>query len=192
MQTASEYQKHIFCLEGDWHQDLRQKDSIENALRFMETAHVNKINYIHRHVSTKEELQNRINQYTTKKYEQFSILYLAFHGVPNGLKLSPTNILTLNELSEMCEGKLQNKILHLGSCETLNISQKKIKEILKQTGALAISGFKKEVPFISSTMFDILYFEICQYYKRMFSIENQMKKYYGKLMKELDFVMVYE
>jgi hypothetical protein len=192
MQTALHYDKQIFCIEGDWNEDLRQKDSIENALKFMETAHVHKIKYIHRHASTKEELQSRINQYTTKQYEEFSIFYLAFHGVPNGLKLNQKNILTLDELGEMCEGKLKNKILHLGSCETLNISKSKIKDLLRQTNALCISGFKKEVPFISSTIFDILYFEMCQYYKRMFTIESNMKKYYAKLIKELEFVMIYE
>lgn len=192
MQTSLHYDKQIFCIEGDWHHDLRQKDSIENALKFMETAHVHKIRYIHRHASTKEELLNRINQYTAKKYEEFSIFYLAFHGVPNGLKLNPKTILSLDELGEMCEGKLKNKILHLGSCETLKISKSQIKNLLHQTGALCISGFKKEVPFISSTIFDVLYFEMCQYYKRMSVIESNMKKYYGKLIKELEFIMIYE
>jgi len=41
-------------------------------------------------------------------------------------------------------------------------------------------------------MFDVLYFEMCQYYKQMNVIEKHMKNYYGKLMKELQFVMVYE
>jgi hypothetical protein len=192
MKTANSYAKQIFCLEGDWHPDLRQKDTIENALKFMETASGMKIKYIHRHCSTPQELENRINEYTKKRYAQFSIFYLAFHGVPNGLKLSPKNILSLDELAEMADGKLQNKILHLGSCETLNISRPQIKKILKKTGALCISGFKKEVPFVSSTIFDVLYFEMCQYYKQMNVIEKHMKNYYGKLMKELQFVMVYE
>jgi hypothetical protein len=100
--------------------------------------------------------------------------------------------LSLDDFADMAEGKLKNKILHLGSCETLNMSKAHIKKILKKTGALCISGFKKEVPFISSTMFDVLYFEMCQYYKQMNVIEKHMKNYYGKLMKELQFVMVYE
>lgn len=52
MKTANSYAKQIFCLEGDWHPDLRQKDTIENALKFMETASGMKIKYIHRHCST--------------------------------------------------------------------------------------------------------------------------------------------
>jgi hypothetical protein len=192
LKTANNYTKQIFCIEGDWHPDLRQKDTIENALRFMETASGMKVKYIHRHCSTPEELAHRIKEYEKKIYDQFSIFYLAFHGVPNGLKLNQKTILSLDELAEMAENKLQNKILHLGSCQTLNINTRDIKKLLKQTGALCISGFKKEVPFVSSTIFDVLYFEMCQYYKKMDTIEKYMKNYYGKLMKELQFVMVYE
>ena len=122
MKTASSYTKQIFCIEGDWHPDLREKDTIENALRFMETASGMKVKYIHRHCSTQEELRSRIQEYTKRRYSQFSIFYLAFHGVPNGLKLGNKTILTLDELAEMADGKLHNKILHLGSCESLNIS----------------------------------------------------------------------
>ncbi len=192
MKTATNYAKHVFCIEGDWHPDLRQKDTIENALRFMETASGMKVKYIHRHGSTHQELESRINEYEKKRYDQFTIFYLAFHGVPNGLKLGQKTILTLDELGDMAENKLKNKILHLGSCETLNIDKRYIKKLLKKTGALCVSGFKKEVPFVSATIFDVLYFEMCQYYKKMDSIEKYMKLYYGKLMKELEFIMVYE
>lgn len=192
MKTANSYTKQIFCIEGDWHPDLREKDTIENALKFMETASGMKIKYIHRHCSTHEELQNRIVEYNKRRYNKFSIFYLAFHGVPNGLRLNHKQILTLDELADMAENKLRNKILHLGSCETLNINRRDIKRFLNRTGALCISGFKKEVPFVSSTIFDVLYFEMCQYYKQMNTIEKHMKNYYGKLMKELQFVMVYE
>jgi hypothetical protein len=192
MKTAASYAKQIFCIEGDWHPDLRQKDTIESALKFMETASGMKIKYIHRHCSTEQELQNRITEYTKRRYNSFSIFYLAFHGVPNGLKLSSKTILSLEELAAMAENKLQNKIVHLGSCETLNINRRYIKNFLKTTGALCVSGFKKEVPFVSSTIFDVLYFEMCQYYKQMHIIEKHMKNYYGKMMKELEFVMVYE
>jgi hypothetical protein len=192
MKTATNYAKQIFCIEGDWHPDLRQKDTIENALKFMETASGMKIKYIHRHCSTEQELQNRINEYNKRRYNHFSIFYLAFHGVPNGLKLSQKTILSLEDLAEMAKNKLKNKIVHLGSCETLNISRKEISKFLQTTGALCVSGFKKEVPFVSSTIFDVLYFEMCQYYKQIHIIEKHMKNYYGKMMKELQFVMVYD
>jgi hypothetical protein len=37
--------------------------------------------------------------------------------VPNGLKLSPKTILSLEDLADMAQDKLKNKIVHLGSCE---------------------------------------------------------------------------
>lgn len=86
MKTANSYAKQIFCLEGDWHPDLRQKDTIENALKFMETASGMKIKYIHRHCSTPQELENRINEYTKSAMPNSAFLF----GFSRGAKWPKT------------------------------------------------------------------------------------------------------
>jgi hypothetical protein len=82
-------------------------------------------------------------------------------------------------------------MFHFGSCETMNIDKSQITAFLEKTGALCVSGFKKEVPFIPATMLDMLFFEMSQYYKQLPALENAMKRNYRTLMKELDFVMHY-
>ena len=67
----------------------------------------------------------------------------------------------------------------------------KAKEFLQKTGALAISGYAKNIDFISSTVFDVLYFEMCQNYVELEAIEINMLKNYEELCQALDFKMYY-
>jgi hypothetical protein len=191
MKTSSTYDKHIFCIEGEWQPDLRRKDSIENALKFLENGSVKKIGHIHRHCSTVEEFNSRLSEYFKRRYQKYNIFYICFHGLPNSIKINHKIHLGLDEIADFCEGKLKDKMVHFGSCETMNIDKSQITAFLEKTGALCVSGFKKEVPFIPATMLDMLFFEMSQYYKQLPALENAMKRNYRTLMKELDFVMHY-
>jgi hypothetical protein len=188
MKIAKFKEKHIFCIEGDWDKNPTKKISIKSSLDFLEQNSTIKTS--HHKCSTKEEFYKRINQFLTKRNEKFSIFYFAFHGSCNGILIGK-EFIDLNELGEQFERKLHNKIIHFGSCSTLKISKKQINNFLEQTNALCVSGFKKDIPFTSSTLFDALYFELCQNYKNTASIESKMKHYYENKIKELGFQMNY-
>jgi hypothetical protein len=115
MALTKEYVKHICCLEGDWIRDLCIRQSIKSALDFLETNSA--IKYIHRNCVTREQLRHYIKEFSLKKYEKYSILYLAYHGDPNLIYVGK-DIVTLDELAEMAEGRLKNMIVHFGSCST--------------------------------------------------------------------------
>jgi len=188
MRYAKDYRKNIFCLEGEWLKDLRKKRSIVDALIFLEKNST--VKYIHRNCNTVEEFANRFVEYKKAIYKDYSICYLAYHGKPNGIMMGK-NILTLDEIAEISSGQLKNKIIHFGSCSSLKLDKRHLKKFLEKTEALCISGFTIDVDFIPSSVFDLLYFEICQRYKDITCIERDMKRYYGKLVKELSFRMVY-
>jgi len=78
MKIAKNRTKYIFCLEGDWTDDLRKKESIINALKFLDVNYG--IKYIHRNCSTYSEFEYRLNEYKKAIYKNYSICYLAFHG----------------------------------------------------------------------------------------------------------------
>ena len=81
MRIARNFSKHVFCLEGDWEQDLRDKSSITAALDFL---HSNcGIKYIHKNCGTKENLKYYLSLWKQKRYRDYSICYLAFHGCFN-------------------------------------------------------------------------------------------------------------
>lgn len=189
MITAKRLKKDIFCIEGDWNINLKDKTSIRTALDFLQ--HNANVKYIHRHCSTNGQMEYLLKEYALKRYDNYSILYLSFHGEPNYLKIGRNNILTLEELGDMLEGCLKNKILHFGSCKTLNVSKARINKFLEKTKALAVSGYTKEIDFVPSTFFDMLFFERCQMYMKVTYIESDLKKFYGKVASTLGFKFHY-
>jgi hypothetical protein len=188
MALSKEYTKHICCLEGDWIRDLCVRQTIKSALDFLESN--SGIKYIHKNCVTRDQLTHYLKEYTLRKYEKYSICYLAYHGDPNLIYVGK-DIVTLDELAEIAEGRFKNMIIHFGSCSTLKISRKKIMDFIVKTDALAVSGYTSDVPFLPSSIFDMLFFEMCQQYKHVHWIDRNMKKYYGVLIKQLGFRLIY-
>jgi len=188
MKIAKDYNKGIFCLEGDWEKDLRVKKSIKSTLDYMNDCFG--IRNIHRNCAVREQFIKYLKASVLKKYSNYSILYLAFHGDPNSILFGKDN-LTLNEIAELCENKLTNKIVHFGSCNSLNLEKRKLRNFIYKTNALCVSGYKKSINFNPSTVLDILYFEKWQNFKNVRSVEKEMHAEYKGLMRSLGFTMVY-
>ena len=74
MKIAKDYPKHIYCLEGDWNNDLRVKLSIKSTLVYLNDCF--DIQNIHRHCATQEQFSHYLKEYKKRRYDKFSILYL--------------------------------------------------------------------------------------------------------------------
>ena len=188
MKIAKHKIKHVFCLEGDWNHDLKDQTSVKTALEFLQQN--SDIKFIHRNCGTKENLRYYLSKWKQKKYEKYSIGYLAFHGEP-GFILIGNEKVSLDELAEMLEGSCKDKIIYFGSCNTLDIDTRKIKTFLKTTDALCVCGFKTEIDFVASSVFDMLLIEMFQEYKNITSVEREIKEYYNCLIKLLEFKLVH-
>lgn len=151
--------KNVFCLEGIWGETLKYQSTIEPALQLLEKHQG--IRYIHRNCATTEELQYYLNKWSLKMYADYPILYLAFHGDDNVLKLQG-KVISLEELAIFLENKCRGRVVIFGSCSTLNINKRYIKKFLKLTGALAVCGYKTDIDWIKSTLHDLLIIEAFQ------------------------------
>jgi hypothetical protein len=175
-------------LEGDWSRNLIKQNSIMAALMFLKQNR--DIDYIHRHCGTKENLAHYLQQWQLKRYSQYSILYLAFHGKPNEILINKQPI-NLDELAEMMGPECHDRIIHFGSCQTLNTDVRHLKRFLKKTNALAICGFEKELQFVESSVFDILLIDMFQEFKDVRKVVENLKENYGSLVKKLEFKLVH-
>lgn len=184
MPFAKTYQKEVFCLEGDWNKDLKKQNSVQEVLVFLKKNR--NINYIHRHCGTRENFIYYINQWKLKKYSDYSILYIAFHGKPMQILIGK-EIITLDELADILGPNCHNKIIHLGTCHTLNVDKRHIKRFLRKTNALCVCGFGIEIKFVEGCAFDILLIDLLQDFRKIETASYYLKKYYGKLAKKLDF-----
>lgn len=188
MRIAKNFAKHVFCLEGDWHKDLRRKSSVGAALEFLQTNC--DIQYIHKNCGTKENLEYYLSAWKQKRYKDYTICYLAFHGFPEIIEVGDEHV-DLKELAGMLNGSCVNKIIHFGSCNTLHTDERKIREFLETTQALTVCGFRTDIDFLESSVFDMLLMQKFQEYKDIKAVHRDLKKNYSKLIRKLDFKLIY-
>ncbi|HEY1777061.1 MAG TPA: hypothetical protein VGG41_12955 [Solirubrobacteraceae bacterium] len=96
----------------------------------------------------------------SRKYYDYEVCYLAFHGDNGKAILLDDRGLSLRSL-----GSLLNKhragrraIIHLASCYGLKVSQATMDNFLATTGALAVCGYDVEVDTIEAAAFELLLF----------------------------------
>lgn len=151
--------KGVFCLETDWW-GVKDSTTVEPVLQLLQQHADSRVPYIHRDVGTREELDYYLAKWCQRGLAQYPILYLALHGdqeqVWMGDGRRKNSVVTLEHLAEALEGKCKGRLIHFGSCGTLGIDGRKLTTFLKRTGAVAISGYRKDVDWFDSTAFETL------------------------------------
>lgn len=187
MSNTKTYEKYIYCLEGNWNKNPRSHQSIKPILDLLRT--VSGIKYIYHKCNTQEDFFYRLQQFTKGTYKNYAVLYLAFHGRTNRIEVE-NRCITLKEIATALEGKLADKIVHFGSCSTLRTSEKNIQDFISTTNCQFISGYRKDVEFITSTAFELLYFDLLQKYKSVKKIDSEIFNVFPQLAdNKLRFVM---
>ncbi|RLC53261.1 MAG: hypothetical protein DRH79_03905 [Candidatus Cloacimonadota bacterium] len=182
--------KGIFCLEGLWYDDLRKRSTVKPVLDLLELN--SGIPYLHSDCATKVELEFYLEKWKSSQYNQYPILYLAFHGLENGLLINnePYN---LEDLGKLLAGKCKNRVIVFASCSTINTELKNLKKFMRKTDALAICGYRKVVPWISSTAFELMMLAAMQENaldgRGIESIQRHVVKV-ASMFQELDFLML--
>lgn len=182
----------IFCLEGEWNQkDLRDKTSVSYLLNYMEESL--DISSIFRKVNSKDSFYKYLallEKYWKGKFNSYGILYLAFHGESNCIWLDDNEKITLEELSTEAKDILKDRIIHFGSCSTLKIQKEELTQFFKNSGAKAVSGFSKEIPFLESSVFDIAYLSKLSEYEQTGRILNFIHSNLSGLSEKLGFIYI--
>ncbi len=173
--------KGIFCLEGDWW-GVRDKTSVEPLLRLLETMGDYKVPYFHHDVATHEEFDFYLNKWRGKSFASHPILYLAFHGEPGGIAVGEgrNNTLALDDLAQRLEGACKRRVIHFGSCSTLDVHGNELNSFLRRTGACAVLGFRTDVDWPKSAALDLLVLA----YLQEVSFEKRGMRKFWRLLRE--------
>lgn len=151
------YRKGIFCLESEWF-GLRSTVSVRPALELLRSSDYH-VAFIHRDVATRAELEHYLRKWFQERHTGFEILWLAMHSrrgllLPGDMR-RPEEKMHIDRLEEILRGKCKGKIVHFGGCRTIAMPPARIRKFLKATGAVAICGFREEVDWTESTLFEM-------------------------------------
>ncbi len=149
--------KGIFCLEGAWW-GVKDKTSVEPMLRLLETMGDYEVPYFHHDVATHEEFDFYLKKWRGRSFASHPILYLAFHGERGGIAVGEgrNNTLALDDLAEPLAGFCKGRVIHFGSCSTLDVPDDELNTFLHRTGACAVFGFRTDVGWLKSAALDLL------------------------------------
>ena len=182
----------IICLETEWeHTVEKNKRSIHTKplLEFLEKSSGCEI--IYRRVATKNELQYYLRRFNLAKYDNYSIIYLSFHGDTHSIFLEGEKgddaVLKLSDLASLSDGVFKDRFVHFSSCRTFLGREKDLEEFKTETGAKCISGYTKKVNGILSAINDIAYFDWIFNCVTMKGLESAMDKLYSGINDELGF-----
>ncbi len=182
--------KGIFCLEGLWHDDLRKRSTVEPILDLLGLN--SDIPFLHSDCATEAELIFYLNKWKAPEYYRYPILYLAFHGTESGILLND-KAFTIDQLSSELKGKCKNRVILLASCSSVKTDRRNLKRFLRETKALAICGYRKIVPWIQATAFELILLSAMQENsldgRGIDAIVKRVNEI-SKMFKELDFLML--
>lgn len=187
--------KGVFCLEGDWDPDLRNRTSVGPVLDLLEKSNYPRVPFIRRDVGTLAELEYYLGKWIQRKYDRYPVLYLGFHGAPGRLKVGPVRDggIDLAWLEERLADSCRKRIIHFGSCGTLDIHGNRVRSFLNRTGALAVCGYREDVDWMLSAAFEIILFYQLQFNtltkQGMAAVKRRVTSQATRLARELKFRM---
>ncbi len=153
------FYKGVYCLECEWLGYPRLQYGIQHLLRLIDQLSPPRYDHFHYDVSTAEEFWFLLRRWTQKRFNSHPILYLAFHGKPGAIYLrsgARSPVVTLDEIRDELAGRCNGRVIFFGSCETMYNRPWERRKFLETTQALAICGYKREIPWMLSAAMDLI------------------------------------
>lgn len=153
--------------------------------------------YLRRDAVTLEEFYHYLKKWCQGGLRRYPVLYLGFHGEQGklivGERRGEKGKVSLDELEKCLEGKAAGRVIHFGSCSTLDLHGKRLNRFLERTGAAALMGYRGDIQWVTSMAFELLLLGMlqdCSLTKSgMRKLERKVKTECGALARALKFRM---
>jgi len=153
----------IFCLETDWWNDFNRTSTVKPVLKLLAQGVQHQVPFVYRDIGTREEFNHYCRKWSEKTSSRYPILYLAMHGRPGGVLVGDArkrhHLVSFDDLGGLLGTGLSERMIHFGSCDTLGSDRDEIQAFLQKTGLVAAAGYKNEVDWLYSAVFEVLLFE---------------------------------
>jgi hypothetical protein len=178
--------KGIIAIES-WEGDVTTEPRVgmRSLLGFSSDFYGTKLSYSF--VYTPSELTYILENISLRDH---SLLYLSLHGRPDHIKTGMYSEfqITLDTLSDAMGKRFSGFGVHFASCSVLSAGQDLIREFIEKTGVSFVSGYTKDVDFMSSSLADLSFISTWMFFKsfkRMF--KSLTKSSYKQLLLENGF-----
>lgn len=179
----------IFCLEGEWDEDIRGRLSVRPILELLE--HLNIAQWVHRDAATRSEFEYYLDKWTSNAYDEFEVLWLAMHGGRSTVALSghEEGAVELDELEDMLKGLCNGRVIYFASCSTLKEDPKRLQQFARRTGARAVIGYRKDVKWTEAAAFEVLLLQELVTHVKSSGIFKRLRDDHPVLSKRLGLVI---
>ncbi len=180
----------IFCLEAV--EDVEMNEVTDTQKKLEELTMNHGIATIHKTCDTIEGLEESLNTLVLDdhNFKNYEIIYLVITGERNNICLNGYYY-SLQEVAEIFEGRLNDKILHFSNAKALDLEEEEFQYFLDITGAKAISGYGNEFNGISSSNLDSVFFNLFKEDDDMLNVVEKLYQKHYKLCTLLDFRLYY-
>lgn len=179
----------LYCIESVPDMELHTHSQVWKFLEKLAT-HYN-IHNIYKACEDMESLEASLGHliYEDMNTSDFRVLYFILEGEGNKIILNDT-VYHLEELAEMFEGKLKNRVIHFANTKSLDLSEDTFQYFLDVTGALAISGYAHSSPIFSAAL-DLHYFSLYREFDDVVDLVHKLYDTQGKLYHAMGFRLYY-
>ena len=141
---------------------------------------------------TIESLESNLNTLILDdhNFKNYEVIYLVVKGEANNICVN-NYYYSLQEIAEIFEGRLKDKILHFSNAKVLDLDEEEAQYFLDITCAKGISGYGNEFNGISSFKLDIEFFNLFNNDENMLEVVEELHQKYYKACKLLDFRLYY-
>lgn len=176
----------VYCLEGEWDTKVKDAQSVLPILDLLKR--LDYLDYVHRHVLTTRDVEHQLRKVLRTAPSTFPVIYVACHGGEEGLDLG-LDEMSLPELARMTEGRMKDRVLHLGACSAMRRADDELRELARRTGARAVIGYEADVDWLESASFDLLVLGRLADGGRSDAIFNFLRRQNDSLAKSLGLVV---
>ncbi|MDD9961169.1 MAG: hypothetical protein OXU70_03625 [Gammaproteobacteria bacterium] len=138
--------------------------SCEQTLRFLSES--SNFPFIFRGaVESRAKLVKYLKEWSSRKDWKYPILYLSAHGShreisindPRGVGFDMMDLRTISRVVADHNYNMEGALVHFGTCSTLDIDPAEVQKFFRDSGVTAISGYNRDVSWVESLAFELLY-----------------------------------
>lgn len=174
----------MWCIEGEWSDRPGDRGSVRHILDVLRDWEDARVAY-HR-AATRDAFALYLRRWKLKKNAAYEVLYVAAHGSAGEIFLGEDS-LTIEELGDLLLNACQGRVIYFGSCSTLRLSDQRLEDFLRRTGASAVIGYTRSIGWTDSAAFDLLQLSSVVRRRRWTTIRTMAEVEHGPFAERLGF-----